>query len=130
MWSLGSVLAVPLFAPLSNLLSGALAFSTAPAAEGAPPLGALLPIWTVLPFLALLLSIAILPLAAPHWWAHNRNKAIVAAALAVPFAAYLGLVHGAHGRQELLPATHDYLSFIALLASLFIISGGIHTKGS
>ena len=53
---------------------------------------ALLPLWTVIPFVALLLCIAILPLAAGHWWEHNDEQgdhrrrcwaAIVAAYVAV-----------------------------------------------
>src|SRR4029079_2867892 len=37
------------------------------------------PLWTVLPFVALLGAIAILPLlpAAHHWWESNRNKLMV-----------------------------------------------------
>lgn len=31
-----------------------------------------------------------LPLTVPHWWEHNRNKALVSAALALPVAVYLG----------------------------------------
>jgi N,N'-diacetylchitobiose transport system substrate-binding protein len=41
------------------------------------------PLWTVGPFVLMLLTIAIGPLAAPHWWEHNRNKAIVAALLGI-----------------------------------------------
>src|SRR5881396_4169195 len=70
-------------------------------AEGASLMGAALPLWTVLPFVALLLSIAVLPLCAGHWWEHNRNKAIVAAALSLPVVIYLLAVHGSHGGHEL-----------------------------
>ena len=95
----------------------------------APP-GATLPLWSLVPFLLLLAAIAILPLVAHHWWESNRNKGVVAAAVAVPFAAYLVGVHGAHGFGELRHATLDYLSFMALLGALFVISGGIHIRGS
>ncbi len=47
------------------------------------------PLWTVVPFALLLLSIAILPLAAPHWWHRNRNKGLLAAAFGLPVALYL-----------------------------------------
>lgn len=45
------------------------------AAHAAPP-----PLWACGPFVALLLSIAILPLvpATMHWWEGNRNKLIIA----------------------------------------------------
>ena len=46
-----------------------------------------LPVWTVLPFAGLLLSIALLPLVAHHFWESNRNKSLVAALFAVRFAA-------------------------------------------
>ena len=48
-----------------------------------------LPLWTVLPFAGLLLSIAVLPLAAPHFWESHRNKGVVSALFGVPVAVYL-----------------------------------------
>jgi Na+/H+ antiporter NhaD/arsenite permease-like protein len=89
---------------------------------------------TILPFAALLLCIAVLPLAAPHWWEHNKNKGIVAAALSAPLAIYLAVNFtehpSAHGVHRLLESVHEYASFIALLGSLFVISGGIYVQGS
>jgi Na+/H+ antiporter NhaD/arsenite permease-like protein len=93
-------------------------------------MGAHLELWTVLPFVALLLSIAILPLAAPHWWEHNRNKAIVSGSLAALIAGYAVVGYGHHGVHELLDKLKEYASFIILLAALYIISGGIYIKGS
>jgi len=60
-------------------------------------LGDLLPVWTVAPFVLLLLSIAVLPLAVPHWWEHNRNKAIVAFALGLGFTTYIVASYGSLG---------------------------------
>jgi hypothetical protein len=54
-------------------------------------MGSRLPVWSVLPFVALLASIALLPLAAPRFWEKNGNRAVVAALFAVPFAAGLCL---------------------------------------
>ena len=82
---------------------------------------------TLLPFPALLLCIALLPLFATHWWEHNRNKALVAAVLAAPVAVYL---LGAGAWAELGRSLEDYGAFLALLGSLFVISGGIHVRGS
>jgi Na+/H+ antiporter NhaD/arsenite permease-like protein len=93
-------------------------------------LGSTLGIWTVAPFVALLLCIAVLPLAAPHWWEHNKNKGIVAAVLGVPLAGYLAFSFGADGQGELLHAAKDYVSFICLLGSLYVISGGVFVRGS
>ena len=100
---------------------------------GASPaelLGARLPILSLAPFALILLAIAVMPLAAPHWWESNRNKGIVSAALSLPFAAWLVLAYGAPGAREINHAVLDYLSFMALLGSLFVISGGIVVRGS
>ena len=89
-----------------------------------------LPLWTVLPFAALLLCIAVLPLCAGHWWEHNKNKALVAGLLSVPVALYIGTHFGEMGTHELLHKWMEYVSFIALLASLFVITGGVYIGGS
>jgi len=93
-------------------------------------LGALLPVWTVIPFVGLLLSIAILPLVAGHWWEHNRNKGIVAALWALPIALYFPLIHGAAGVHQIEENLKEYVAFIALIGSLFVATGGIVVRGS
>jgi Na+/H+ antiporter NhaD/arsenite permease-like protein len=93
-------------------------------------LGAQLPLWTLLPFAGMLLAIALLPLAAPHFWERDRHRALVAAAFALPVLLYLPGVHGAEGVHVLLEKGAEYVSFLALLASLYVISGGIHIRGS
>ena len=87
---------------------------------------AALPAYTVLPFVAMLLAIAVLPLWTPRWWEHNRNKGIVAAVLSIPVVVWL-LSSGLGGKLG--HAGHEYLSFIVLLGSLFAISGGIFLDG-
>jgi Na+/H+ antiporter NhaD/arsenite permease-like protein len=89
-----------------------------------------MPLWTVIPFAALLLCIAILPLATPHWWEHNQNKAYIVAALSLPMVIYFATAWGDVGREELLHKVLEYVSFIILLGSLYIISGGIYIRGS
>ena len=64
-------------------------------------LGSQLPLWTVLPFAGLLLSIALLPLAAPHFWESNRNKGLIALFFSLPVVAYLGGVWGDAGWHHL-----------------------------
>jgi Na+/H+ antiporter NhaD/arsenite permease-like protein len=95
-----------------------------------PALGEILPVLSVAPFVLLLLSIAILPLAIPHWWESNRNKGTVAAVLAIPFAAWLTTMYGDPAVHQLEESLLDYVSFMALLGSLFVITGGIHIRGS
>ena len=91
-----------------------------------------LPVWTVLPFVALLSCIAILPIAAERWWHKNRNKAIISAALAGLVALYLLAVQVTTDQPALLPLGHElfkYVSFVILLGSLFTVSGGIVLHG-
>ncbi len=89
-----------------------------------------MPLITVLPFALLLLCIAILPLFSPHWWEHNSNKAIVVAALAIPLMVYLVAAWGGAGVNEIIEKTKEYVSFMILLAALYVISGGIYIRGS
>ncbi len=99
-------------------------------AEEQVNLGVELELWTLLPFAALLLCIAILPLFAGHWWEHNRNKAIISFGLALPIVIYLFAVKGAAGIENLIEKGEEYASFIILLASLFVITGGVYVQGS
>jgi len=93
-------------------------------------LGQQLGFWTLAPFALMLISIAVLPLAATHWFEHNRNKAIVSAILGVPTVAYLIAAHGELGLHMAAHTAEEYVSFIMLLLTLFAISGGIHLTGN
>ena len=84
-----------------------------------------LPLYTVLPFLAMLLTIALFPLWLPHWWESNRSKLAVAAVLGAPvLVLYLARQPGA-----LVHMAADYVSFITLLAGLYVIAGGVLLTG-
>lgn len=99
----------------------------------------------VAPFVALLLCIAVLPLIhkTEHWWHHNKNKLIVALALGLVTLAYYqfrgyGFGHGEHAASPgfstvLSVLDHavlaEFIPFISLLFSLYVISGGICVKG-
>ncbi|HKA60215.1 MAG TPA: sodium:proton antiporter, partial [Gemmatimonadales bacterium] len=85
-----------------------------------------MPILTAVPFIALLLGIAVLPLVAPRWWHHNRNKALLTALLSIPIVIYLGL----HHQSLLTEKAHEYFSFIVFIGALYVITGGIHIRGS
>jgi len=88
-------------------------------------LGQTLSLWTVVPFAGLLLSIALLPLRAPHFWEDHKNKGLVAFLWSLPIAVFL-LFQAPH---ELVLSMKDYASFLLLLTALFIVSGGIVLKG-
>lgn len=83
------------------------------------------PLYAVLPFVLMLACIAILPLAAPHFWDNNRNKGIVVFILAAPIAVWLLSASPSH----LGHVGTEYISFICLLGSLFVVAGGIHVGG-
>jgi len=92
-------------------------------------LGSALPLWTAIPFAGILLSIAIFPLIAPHFWHHHFPKISVAWALifAIPFL----IVYKGQAVHEILHIYFiDYIPFIILLWGLFTISGGIFIRGS
>jgi Na+/H+ antiporter NhaD/arsenite permease-like protein len=87
-------------------------------------LGRSLPLWSVVPFAGLLLSIALFPLFAPSPWA--RHYAKVCLAFSVPVVSFFLL----RAPRELLHAVLEYASFLILLASLFTISGGVLLRGT
>jgi Na+/H+ antiporter NhaD/arsenite permease-like protein len=83
------------------------------------------PLWSLLPFIAMLLSIAVIPLVLPEWWDKNRNKAILSVVLSMPVLVVVSSCDPRLLEHSLL----DYFSFITLLGALFLISGGIHVSG-
>jgi Na+/H+ antiporter NhaD/arsenite permease-like protein len=89
-----------------------------------------LPWWSALPFAGMLLSIAVVPLIAHRFWESNRNRALVAAGFSLPTILYMLVAVGPIGAHELREKLFEYTSFIVLLGSLFVISGGIYVRGS
>lgn len=83
--------------------------------------------WSMIPFVIMLLMIAVGPLIAEKWWEHNLNKLIVSLVLGVPIAVCLIL--GGMGHELVHQVFFDYVPFIILLLSLFVITGGIHLSG-
>jgi Na+/H+ antiporter NhaD/arsenite permease-like protein len=77
------------------------------------------------PFGVMLLAIAALPVAAPRFWESNGRKLAVGAVLGLPVA----VLYARHHPSALLHALGDYTSFIVLLATLFVISGGVLVTG-
>ncbi len=103
---------------------------TAMAGESADlALGASLPLWSAIPFIGILLSIALFPLVAPEFWHHHFGKvsAFWALVFAVPF---LLAYHGEALHEILHIFISDYIPFIILLWALFTVAGGILIRGS
>lgn len=100
-----------------------------------PPVTKVPPLWWLgtVPFVLLLLAIAILPLvpATAHWWESNLHRLAVALALAFLTLLYVLLVGGPG--KVLATVEHaipeEYVPFIVLLLSLYVVSGGIAILG-
>jgi Na+/H+ antiporter NhaD/arsenite permease-like protein len=113
--------------PAALLAAGPAA--AAPAMDHAVP-GAEMALAWVLPFVGILLSIALLPLLRPHFWHHHYGKvaALWALLFLVPFALVYG--PGITWIAVVRTAVFEYLPFIFLLFALFTISGGILLRGN
>ncbi len=75
-----------------------------------------------LPFVFLLGCIAVLPLAQKHWW--EKNFIFVSFGLAA--IIILHYVFQLRNVESLIRTGIEYFSFICLIGSLFVVSGGIH----
>jgi Na+/H+ antiporter NhaD/arsenite permease-like protein len=81
--------------------------------------------WMTLPFFALLLAIAIVPLVNRRWWErHYPHLSFGLGFLVLSTYSFLIDYHG------MLNAAFEYFSFIVLIGALFVASGGIviHTE--
>ncbi len=107
------------------------------------------PLWAISPFILLLLSIAILPLLSSTqiWWHNNKNRFLVVMVLSGITLLYYGFFHpgglenhfthelsSTHGLKTLWTAFSnaifsEFIPFIVLLFSLYVISGGINLTG-
>jgi len=81
------------------------------------------PLW-IIPFILLLLSIALMPFINRHWW--ERNYPVVSLTLGAATVAYYIFVLGRP--ERMLRTGVEYLSFILLIGSLFVVAGGIHIR--
>ena len=78
----------------------------------------------ILPFAIMVLSIALMPFIHHHWWENHYPKVAVALG-SFTTIYYIAVLHdGAH----MLDVAHEYVSFIALVGSLFVVAGGIHIR--
>src|SRR5262249_20990113 len=83
------------------------------------------PLWSLFPFVLMLVSIAVLPMTFPEWWDSNRNKTILSVVMSLPVIAVVLRCEP----RLLFHSLLDYFSFLTLLGALFVISGGIFVKG-
>jgi len=92
-------------------------------------MGNFLPLWSGLPFVGILLSIALIPLFSPRFWHHHYQKvsAFWAIAFAVPFLYFYREI-ALHEIASVIMI--DYIPFLLLLWALFTVSGGIHIRGT
>ncbi len=91
------------------------------------------PVWTIGPVVGILLSIALFPLLAHHFWERHYPKisaawlilAIILMYLSVPADVSFAEAYGA----RFFVTYEEYIAFIMLLGSLFVISGGVYISG-
>jgi len=83
------------------------------------------PYWSLIPFIGLLLAIAILPVQAPQWWNRNSNKILVSVITSLPVLVVVFQCDPHLLTQSML----DYFSFVTLIGALFVISSGIYIRG-
>ncbi len=92
-------------------------------------LGEILPLWSTMPFLGMLFSIALFPLFAPKFWHDHFGKvsAFWALVIIIPFL----IIYKNLALNEFIHTIFaDYLPFIVILTALYTVSGGILLKGS
>ena len=89
------------------------------------------PLWLVVPFALLLLSIAVMPFINEKFWhAHYPDFAFLLGGIIIAyyFVAFgqAGYLHGlSYGRYKMTHTGLEYYSFIALIGGLFVASGGV-----
>ncbi|KAI9021147.1 hypothetical protein DFJ74DRAFT_643683 [Hyaloraphidium curvatum] len=94
--------------------------------------GLSVPLPYMVPFFGLLLSIAIFPLAFPHFWEQLRWQGLVVAVFSLAFIIPFGVQFG--GLQLVYELVHtlllEYISFISLIFSLYVTAGGVVIEGA
>jgi len=83
-----------------------------------------------LPFAGILLSIALFPLLAGHFWEHHQGKiaAVWGLLVLIPMAMAFGPTAAIHALAH--TALLEYIPFILLLLALFTVAGGILVRGN
>ncbi|SAL65661.1 Na+/H+ antiporter NhaD permease-like protein [Caballeronia cordobensis] len=115
---------------MRRFLAGVVACTAASGASAATFDGASLSAAWGIPFIGVLLSIAVFPLVAPKLWHHHFGK--IAAAWTIAFLAPFALAFGAGTAAGVLihALLEEYVPFIILLAALYTVAGGICVRGN
>ncbi|HJT07855.1 MAG TPA: sodium:proton antiporter [Stellaceae bacterium] len=82
------------------------------------------------PFIGLLLTIALAPLLAPRLWPRHYGKAATFWALAILVPDAAGRGWPAVAEELTTVALHEYLPFILLLGGLYVVAGGLRLTGT
>ena len=78
--------------------------------------------WAMLPFGALLAALALAPLFFAGWWTRHYPKvALVLGAITLGYYLF-----DLHAYERAAHTGIEYVQFIALIGSLFVVAGGIH----
>lgn len=80
--------------------------------------------WTIVPFVTLLVAIALAPLIAQHHWERHYHKLCIALT-GIVCLYYLFVVKES---ARVVHAGIDYLTFMVVVGSFFIVAGGIHLR--
>ncbi|MGD0036213.1 MAG: sodium:proton antiporter [Bacteroidota bacterium] len=80
--------------------------------------------WFITPFILVLLSIAVMPFINRNWWEKYYRFVVCILALIVVFYYVFSL----HNSPRLFLTSYEYISFISIIGSLFVVSGGIHVR--
>ena len=119
---------------LSRLLFPVASMLLVPALAGASETahldGARLALPWALPFVGMLLSIAILPLAAPHLWHHHFGKISAAWSALVLLPAAVSFGAGTSLNVLMHTMVLEYVPFLILIGTLFTVAGGILLRGN
>jgi Na+/H+ antiporter NhaD/arsenite permease-like protein len=118
LWGISAVLGLIAGAFMTRLITPQLNPGEAPT----------IPLVLVVPFAALLASIALMPFVSHRVW--HRHYPDFAFALGGMAAGYYLAGFGEYGRSQLLHSLVEYYSFIALVGGLYVVSGGILIKTS
>lgn len=86
-----------------------------------------IPELSMLPFVLMLASIAVFPLTLNRFWEKNNNKFLIGIILSIPVVIYL--ISAGLSEKLIEIFLFDYIPFIILLGSLFVITGGIYLSG-